>query len=204
MKIAVDIDNVIASSAESFIAFSNQLFGTELTLDDYSENRSAMWKVSQEESNRRGNILRDKAIQADYLPKEGAFETLKELRRKYEIILVTSRPKAADELTSTWVQRYFRDVLDDSQIIHAGFWDEYDQANAHLKHKGNIYRELKVDYVIDDHLKHCLGAVEAGSSALLFGNYPWNSLLELPAGIIRVSDWEKVKEYFDDQTESKI
>ena len=38
LKIAIDIDDVLADNAEKFTAFSNQRFNTRLTTDDYDED----------------------------------------------------------------------------------------------------------------------------------------------------------------------
>ena len=50
--------------------------------------------------------------------------------------------------------------------------------------------------MIDDQPKHCLSAAECGVEALLFGNYRWNQLADLPDRVTRVQDWEEVERYF--------
>ena len=43
--IAIDIDDVLAESAKVFIEYSNNTWGTSLTVGDYIEDWSKMWQV---------------------------------------------------------------------------------------------------------------------------------------------------------------
>ena len=36
--IAIDLDDVLAAHVESFVAFSNERYGTSLQVDDYSDH----------------------------------------------------------------------------------------------------------------------------------------------------------------------
>jgi hypothetical protein len=55
-------------------------------------------------------------------------------------------------------------------------------------------KELGVVAMVDDGLRNCLRATEAGIRALLFGDYPWNQIDEMPPGMKRVMDWDAVLE----------
>ena len=50
LRIAIDIDDVLAENAIGFVAFSNERWGTRLSVDDYSEHWSEMWRVDSEEA----------------------------------------------------------------------------------------------------------------------------------------------------------
>lgn len=191
--VAIDIDNVLANSAVSFVAQSNDLFGDRITINDYSEDWSKMWGVSHEEAERRGSILRQHQIQKDYLPIEGANQAIAELAKKYRIVLVTSRRKLAEQLTKDWLAKYFE--TDFQEIVFADFWDDIKVApDGHLLHKGELYTAVKADFVIDDQLKHCEAAIEQGLKAILFGNYPWNQEVASDT-IVRCDNWNQVREY---------
>lgn len=194
--IAIDIDNVLAESAASFVKQSNELFQESITLADYSENWSQMWGVSNEEAERRGVVLRDNQIQKYYSALPGANNAINHLSNTYKIVLVTSRRKQAEQLTRDWLDQNFDYSF--QEIIFANFWDDITKsAEAHRLHKGELYREIEADFVIDDHLKHCLAATEQGAQAILFGNYPWNESPEPVAGVKRCSNWDQVLDYFD-------
>ena len=51
--IAVDIDDVLAFSAIEFIRFSNQRWGTNLTIEDYNEDWTTMWGIELAETQAR-------------------------------------------------------------------------------------------------------------------------------------------------------
>jgi len=46
-------------------------------------------------------------------------------------------------------------------------------------------------------VEDCTLAHEAGVQALLFGEYGWNMTQAIPESVVRVKDWQAVKEYFD-------
>lgn len=71
-SIIIDLDNTLAASAEGFVKFSNEHFGTSITVDDYDEDRMKTWGVSFEEAERRQKIMRDSENQRDYKPIEYA------------------------------------------------------------------------------------------------------------------------------------
>ena len=59
LRIAIDIDDVLAENAIGFVAFSNERCGTRLRVDDYSEHWSDMWHVDSEEAERRAHVFHD-------------------------------------------------------------------------------------------------------------------------------------------------
>lgn len=192
--IAVDIDNVLAASAEGFIEISNKLFGEDITVADYDENWAQMWGVSREEERRRAEVLRSHRYQKDYSAIPGAREAANLLKERYELIIVTSRRRQAEELTRTWLESNFPSTF--QKIVFADFWDGPNPDNGHLLDKRELYISIGAGFVIDDQLKHCLAAVGTGVNALLFGSYPWNQADVLIESIVRCDNWQAVLEYF--------
>lgn len=66
LRIAIDIDDVLAENAIGFVAFSNERWGTRLSVDDYSEHWSEMWRVDSEEAERRAHAFHDSGIIKGY------------------------------------------------------------------------------------------------------------------------------------------
>lgn len=191
--LALDIDNVLAASAESFLVISNNLFVDHITFADFNEDWQKMWGVSHEEAERRGEVLRANKYQKDYLPVEGAVQAITELGKQYKLVLVTSRRKFAEELTRNWLKQHFDYPFE--QIVFADFWDDFQKSkDGHLRHKGDLFTQVGANFVIDDQLKHCVAAAEQGVQAILFGDYPWNETDELPEGIVRYKNWAEVVE----------
>jgi len=195
--IAVDIDDVLAANAEAFIDFTNKRWGTNLTVDDYTEHWIEIWQVDHEEEIRRINEVHSAMIFKDYRHFPEAKPVLKALSKNYNLVVLTSRQKVISKDTLDWVERYYKGIFSD--VHFAGIWDGMNKdSHVRIKHtKGRVVREIGADYLIDDQVKHCLAAAEAGIEALLFGNYTWNQLKSLPKGVTRVNDWQAVLEYFD-------
>jgi uncharacterized HAD superfamily protein len=193
--IAIDIDDVLSASAEGFAAFSNKRWNANVTADDYDEDWSKFWKVPLEVALTRREEAHASGTFSTYAVIEKATEALNQLKERFELIVVTSRQKRLKPETDAWLAKHFPDIF--STVHYAGIWDTDDVKAAIKKHKAELCRELGADYLIDDQLKHCLGAAECGMQALLFGNYKWNRSSELPKNITEVYSWDDVLRYFN-------
>lgn len=192
--IAVDIDDVLALSVSRFIEWSNKNFGTNIEYQNYVEDWSKLWGISQVETSKRVQKMYDDNIQEGYYHIEEAVEVLNILKNDYKLIITTARRREAHIQTRHWIEKNYRQVFKD--IHFAGIWDEITE-DSHKKTKTKLCIELGVDYLIDDQAKHCIGANDAGVTALLFGDYPWNKNISLPKGIEKVENWQKIEKYFE-------
>lgn len=192
--IAVDIDDVLAANAASFVAFSNERWGTNLTVDDYDEHWSRMWDVSLAETERRSSEFHDSGVIGRYEHFDAAMPVLDILSQQYNLVIITARRKSVADETKRWIADKFPAIF--SEVHFAGIWDNHTH-QSHIQTKAELCVALGADYLIDDQLKHCIGAAEKGIQALLFGDYSWNQAEQLPAAIVRCHDWGAVKEYFE-------
>jgi 5'(3')-deoxyribonucleotidase len=193
--IAIDIDDVLAANAEGFVAFSNQRWGTNLSPDDYTEHWADIWRVDHEETERRAVELHASGAIGRYRHFDEAVGALSVLRRSFKLVLVTSRRATIEKETRAWIKKYFPDIFD--EVYFAGIFDKKLHAGSWSQTKKDIFERIGAQYIIDDQLKHCAGAVEVGAQAILFGDYPWNRTDVLPGGVTRCKDWAAVLEYFD-------
>lgn len=199
--IAVDVDDVLAINIPAFVEFSNKKWGMNLTIEDYEENWRKTWDVDAEELIERTEVIKNEFWHT--LQHSGeALPVLRELAKNYKLVIATSRRKDVSEVTKAWVDKYFGGIFE--EVHHAGIFDvdkrdlkKYEEA-AKLT-KARLCRELGADYLIDDHIKHCLGVDAIGLKALLFGDYSWNKQAKLPDTITRVRNWAEVGEYFAKQ-----
>ncbi|HYF97093.1 MAG TPA: hypothetical protein VD947_03590 [Patescibacteria group bacterium] len=191
--IAVDIDDVLALSVEKFIEWSNDRFGTDIKVDGYTEDWSELWGISQSETTDRVNQMYREGIPAQYSKIDDAVEVLNKLKDRHELIIATARRNAEHMLTRDWVKKHYPAVFKD--VHFAGIWDEITE-HSPKKTKARLCRQLGVDYLIDDQVKHCIGASRVGVQALLFGDYPWNRNAKLVKGVERVHSWREVEDYF--------
>ncbi len=192
--IAIDIDDVLADYALGFIEFSNAHWDTHLTIDDYDEHWANVWKVDMAEVRRRADLIHEKRLVKSLTHKSEALPVLEKLSQRFDLVVVTSRRVQNKEDTLAWLELHYP-MLSTQNVTFSGFFDTINDTSIHLT-KGNIISSVGARYMIDDQPKHCLSAAECGIEALLFGNYKWNQLADLPANVTRVHDWQGVEVYF--------
>jgi uncharacterized HAD superfamily protein len=196
--IAIDIDDVLSAQAEGLLAFSNERWGHNLTLDDYTEEFAVLWSVSVPEAIERVKELMASGAHGRYRSHTHALPILAGLATRYKLIAVTSRRRLLKAETEEWLERHFPGIF--QEVHYAGIWDDDRKvADAVNATKAEVCRELGAEYLIDDQLKHCAGAAAAGIKAVLFGVYPWNRQADLPPGVTRARDWDEVEDYFNAQ-----
>lgn len=195
--IAVDIDEVLADGAEVFVQFSNEQWGTNLSVDDYQEHWAAMWQVDNVEVERRSEIWHQAGMLYGHGTKLDSERVLRSLKDRFELVITTSRRLSQKDGTLEWIAKNYSDIF--SEVHFAGIFDGGLKDLRVYEHtKADLYREIGAAYTIDDQVKHCFAAAEDGVHALLFGDYNWNKVGgTLPANVVRCSDWAAVKSYFD-------
>lgn len=200
--IAVDLDDVLSASAEEFVRFSNEKWGTNLEVDDYHEDWTVMWQVDRETEVERAKAIYDAQLIRRFKPHHPyADKVLRDLANKYELVIVTSRASALRDGTEEWLQKHHPGVF--KKVHMTGFYDTFlhkpfKDDSMHKRTKGAMLSEIGADYLIDDQPKHCFSAADIGIKAVLFGNYKWSrDLSELPNGVTRCLDWHEVEQYFD-------
>ena len=192
--IAVDIDDVLAFSAIEFIRFSNQRWGTNLTIEDYNEDWTTMWGIELAETQARSAEWHLSGVSAKKNPRDEATEVLKKLKKSYRLIVATSRKLSIQSETIAWIDEHFKYIFEG--VHFSGIWDNHTLESRHLT-KAEMCKSIGADYLIDDQAKHCIGAAGVGVPALLFGDFTWNRHIKIPTGVTRVKDWPAVLEYFD-------
>jgi uncharacterized HAD superfamily protein len=159
-----------------------------------------MWGISHEEAQeRREEILSEKLFVKHPFFGE-AKPVLVELAKNYKLVVVSSRGRRVQADTMDWINQNFKGIFEG--IHFAKIWDEPDiHIEAKIKMtKTEICKEVDADYLIDDQPKHCLAVADAGITALLFGEYAWTDVPNLPKNVVRAKNWQEVLEYFDART----
>ncbi len=197
--IGVDLDDVLAANAEGFVAFSNQQWGTNLTINDYDEHWMEVWGVDLEETLLRAQYYHDMEVPAAFKHDTKADRVLRHLAKRYELKIVTSRRKVLEKITHDWLDKHYKGVFDKGSVHFAGIWDgKVDHSSIH-KTKADVVQALGIDYLIDDQLKHCQAVADRGKQAVLFGDYTWNQASQLPSGVVRCKNWQAVRKFFDER-----
>jgi uncharacterized HAD superfamily protein len=199
--IAVDIDDVLSRSAEGFAEYSNQRWQSNITVDHYDEDWAKVWRVSREEAVQRAILFHQAGVVGDYEHFQDAAPALKVLEQSFELVIVTSRREVLMPETDIWLSRHFKGLF--KAVHYSGFFDRDSHSSlvntALTLTKADICKRIGVSYLIDDQLKHCVSAAEAGIQTVLFGNYSWNQTKALPLGVDRAHSWQDVLSYFKDR-----
>lgn len=116
--IAVDIDDVIAANAKGFVDWSNDRYGTNLTIDDYDDRWTLVWQVEHDEAEKRAIEYHASGHIGAYNNIDGAYEVLKKLSETFRLIVITARRNSINQLTYDWIEKYYPDIFEN--IIFAG------------------------------------------------------------------------------------
>jgi len=191
--IAIDIDDVLVDSAAATINAYNTAWGSTATLADYYiKPDPAVWLTdSMETVVERVHMYQSSPEFFRLEPTADAVAGIKKLTADYELHAVTGRWDVLLKPTERWLDQHFPGAF--ASLVNSNFFHA-DKARS----KGDICLEIGASYLLDDHLKHCVSAVEAGLKAVLFGQYPWNKVDgKLPKGVTRCNDWSAVLAYFE-------
>lgn len=192
--IAVDIDDVLADSARAFVAFSNQMWGLNLTEDDFDEDYGKVWGTDRSETERRALQFHDPKVFDAFVPNPDAYTVLQGLKKSYDLVVATSRRQTMRVVTQDWLNRHYDGIF--KGVYFSGIYDGEIVPGRFMQTKAELLISLGVHYLIDDQLKHCIAAAEEGKEALLMGDRRWNQHPALPPNVTRCKDWQAVAEYF--------
>jgi 5'(3')-deoxyribonucleotidase len=190
--IAVDCDEVLLPLHEPLLMYHNKVYGTNFVHPD-TQGRYYLEHFTGEPYDQVLVKLKtyvDTPAFIELQPIPGAIKAIKKLSKKYNLIVITARQDFMEEVTRRTLETHFGSSFDD---IH---FTAYKGGGKHAT-KLDLCQQHKVNYLIDDNAHTISEVAEAGINGILFGEYEWNRLPELPKGAIRCGDWESVLEYFD-------
>lgn len=189
--IAVDVDDVLAHHAEVLIEWGNKRYGTSYTIEDYTDHWSEIWSLTHDETEEMAALFHQGGYHREFQPRKDALEVLAELKKSYDLVIVTARRKSILDASRDWLDEHYPNIFNDVRFVP--IWEEDRTAT-----KAAICSEVGASYLIDDMPKHCNIAAENGIECLLFGNYIWNRNEKIHPNIQRVKDWQEVRHFFDD------
>ncbi|MGI6612287.1 MAG: 5' nucleotidase, NT5C type [Candidatus Nanosyncoccaceae bacterium] len=192
LKIAIDVDDVLAANAAGVVEFSNQRWGTSLTIDDYDEHWAKMWGIDLAELERRIEEFYASGAQRHYGHIGGSREVLTQLSRHHQLVIATSRRLYEKADTLAWIDEHFPGIFTSSAVYFSGAWDKI-TTDSHMLTKADLISQIEADVLIDDQLKHCVAVAETGRYAIVFGDYEWNRANHLPPRVVRCLSWIEVE-----------
>ena len=188
-SIAIDLDDVLAAHVESFVAFSNANYGTNLGVEDYRDHWANLWGVENEEIERRAAKFHIPETVSAFAVKEEAKMALQKLSDGHDLYIVTARRQKLIDTTTEWVDRHFKGIFKDTRFVP--IWEPNNTIT-----KADICRQIGARWLIDDLAGHCNIAAQGGIEAVLFGDYAWNRNEEIVSGVTRCKNWDEVLNYF--------
>jgi 5'(3')-deoxyribonucleotidase len=196
--IAIDVDDVLAHSIESFRLQVNARAGAQLTREHFmvpGEYHHYLDRVLETNGVDYATIKDDLFLgmsndQSHIPPQPGAVKVLQKLAREYELVVITARAPEWEAQTHVWLQMHFPGVF--KEVHFAG--NRHDPIQ---KSKGDMCVEAGAAYLIDDNPEHAVSAEAKGVQVILFGEYGWQ--IDVPEDMKQCKTWSEVEQYFDGQ-----
>lgn len=190
--IAIDCDDVLADHAEDVVDWTNQRFGTNLTISDYTDHWHLLWATDHAETEKLAHEYHATGRHTSFNHKPDSLEVLKELSKCFDLVVVTARRKEIVKTSLEWIEHKYPGIFKDIRFVP--IWEPYN-----LVSKADICREIDASYLIDDLPRHCNIAAKVGIKSLVFGDYNWNRDEVLVDGVQRVKNWQEVRDFFDNE-----
>lgn len=185
--IAVDMDDVVVETAQAIIDHVNTNYGASMTIERFYTRDPAPWGAPDiDTAVRRVNSYLETEDYFQNTPIKESITALRAIKKIHKLYIVTGRPDFTELATRQWLEEHLPDLFED--VVFTNYFNP-----EKVRTKGDICRELGATVLVDDHIDHCISALEAEVKPLLFGRYPWNDTEELPEGIIRVDHWPGVE-----------
>ncbi len=179
MKIGVDIDGVLGDGVGRLIQWAADKKDIHFAYDEVTKYDSVF------DGKTVGELFAEAYADPDVV--ESVFPIIdsdmgfRNLRQRYDVVVITARPLYAKEATTQWFQKHFSG---DHTILFS-------------KDNGNTKGGYGVDVLIDDHVKPLEQAIGHGAIGILF-DQPWNKdavTQVAPAGrMYRATDWWQLVE----------
>lgn len=172
LRIAIDMDDVIADTLSKILRVYNQAFGESVNRADLAV-RSFREIVPPSRAAEFRDLVLDPSFFGDLEVIAGSREVVRELMEHYEVFIASAAMEVPTSFAAkyAWLRRHF-DFIPDSHLVFCG-----DKA------------VLDVDFLIDDTPRHF---TRFRGRPVLF-TAPHNVREE---GYFRVRDWDEVREAF--------
>ncbi|NPE27187.1 hypothetical protein HNV12_04265 [Methanococcoides sp. SA1] len=186
IKIAIDIDEVLAEQLESVVEFYKQETGVFIPKEKFSSyNWWETWGISKEEAIGVDGRFKESDMFESLRVVEGSIEAIEKLNKDNSLVVITARPSDFENKTLGWLGENYGDSFD--EVLHSS---DFHVENGEQKSKVEFCKDLGVDLIIEDNLEYSLKCAEGGIKVLLLDK-PWNQG-DLHENIFRCGDWGEI------------
>ncbi len=185
MKIAIDLDEVLADYVNTFLDYHNATYKTSFNKQQIKEY--AWWKLfncTKEEIIKRAYNFYETKYFRNLRPIRGSIEAVSILARNHNLSVITSRPSDIKQETLTWLNRYFPQKF--SEVYFTNEWSKSD-LNTNDHKKSDLCKKLEIPVIIEDAPETSMECAESGMQVLLY-DCPWNKKIQHPK-IQRIKSW---------------
>lgn len=187
MKIAIDLDEVLAEFMVGFLKWWNYEYDDDLKFDEVHDYHFENFtNISTEELNKRLYRFYQTDFYINALVVAGAQKVVAELAKNHELHLVTARQEANREVTMQWLDKHFPKMFEEVTLLN-----HYDKDGGSSMNKGEICVKWGCEVIIDDNPHNVQSLVDNGVELIVF-NKPWNSYLRMPPQVKRCDNWEEI------------
>ena len=166
-----------------------------------------VWGGTREEATVRVHDFFASPFFAAIRPIDGSVEAVRRLRRRFRLVIVSSRVYALRSATEEWLSAHFGSCFD---AVYLG--NHYGREGSGApKSKPELCRAAGAEWLIDDGLHYCEQVAADGVRAILFdwnGMYSWNhsaSAERLSAlRIVRAKDWPQIVDILEREAEAPM
>jgi uncharacterized HAD superfamily protein len=170
MKIAFDLDDILASFQIGWVAYNNLHYGTSLKVEDIVEyNYSKIMNLSNDETFRRIIEFWESTSMDELLPTQHSQQVISKLKNSHELFIITSRDQSIKAKTDKWINTYFPNTFSQifmtSQVSRDGY--------NHKVTKADICVQQNISLLVEDAPIYVEDTTKAGVYVALI-NKPWN------------------------------
>ena len=193
MKIAVDVDDVLVPLAKTFYDYHNKNFGTDIDGDSLIHYRwDHHMNIPLSQSVKRVNDFYKTDLFKNMPIFENAKESLKQLSKDHELVIISSRFGVSKEFTKEWANKEFPDIFSDIIFSAEYHYEEEYKKSKNIKEKAFVCLDNNINLIIEDSLIHAIECAKNGIKVFLLDK-PWNQG-ELPDNITRVKNWNEISQ----------
>lgn len=165
----IDCDDVLIDLNSVLHPWHNAKYGTAIQFEEiYTYQLEKIWDVSREEAIRRAMEFYETELASSLSAMDGAVDALQQLKERFDLVVITSRPVKIKPLTLKVLDNHFPDIFRD--VIHT---DAFNLAGSGIS-KAEVCKRLGVKVFMDDHLLYLEEIASAGNTTPYLFRRPWN------------------------------
>ena len=188
MKIAFDLDEVLAGFTVKVLEFHNAIYGTSVVFSEVKDfYLDDIWGGTRDEAVRKVYDFFKTDYFRDIPPLPGSQLMIKKLKQEgHELIVITGRQAVIRRQTEDWLARHFPGIFSEIYLTNHHSYE------GKTYRKSDFLRQSQAKVYIDDHLDYVLDCAKTNVQILLY-DYPWNQTThKLPENVKRVYSWPQI------------